>query len=112
MASCLPPGGPRQFQMPYGIQILEEPEKQRVFVMSGGGNRNWRLIHLDGRAHQPDDLLPTYYGDSVAQWEGDTLVIDSWFQRTFLVQQRRLAAHGEPAPHGAAFPARFQHTKI
>ena len=77
MASCLPPGGPRQFQVPYGIQILEQPEKQRIFVMSGGGDRNWRLIHLDARAHQPDDLQPTYYGDSVGKWEGDTLVIDT-----------------------------------
>jgi hypothetical protein len=77
MASCLPPGGPRQFQVPYGLQILEEPEKQRVFVMSGGGNRNWRLIHLDARSHQPDDVIPTYYGDSIGKWEGDTLVIDT-----------------------------------
>jgi hypothetical protein len=77
MASCLPPGGPRQFQVPYGIQIVEQPEKKRIFVMSGGGNHNWRLINLDGRKHQPDDLLPTYYGDSVGQWEGDTLVIDT-----------------------------------
>ena len=28
MASCLPPGGPRQFQVPYGIQIVEQPEKK------------------------------------------------------------------------------------
>jgi len=77
MASCLPPGGSRQFQTPNGIQILEQPERQRVFVMSGGGNHNWRLIHLDGRAHQPDDLVPTYYGDSVGKWDGDTLVIDT-----------------------------------
>jgi hypothetical protein len=77
MASCLPPGGPRQFQVPYGIRIVEQPEKKRVLVMSGGGNRNWRLINLDGRKHQPDDVIPTYYGDSVGQWEGDTLVIDT-----------------------------------
>jgi hypothetical protein len=77
MASCLPPGGPRQFQVPYGIQIIEQPEKKRLFVMSGGGNRNWRLINLDNRAHQPDDILPTYYGDSVGKWDGDTLVVDT-----------------------------------
>jgi len=77
MASCLPPGGPRQFQVPYGLQILEQPEKQRLFVFLGGGNRNWRLIHLDGRAHQPGDLEPTYYGDSVGKWDGNTLVIDA-----------------------------------
>lgn len=77
MAACLPPGGPRQFQVPYGLQILDQPEKQRLFIFLGGGNRNWRLIHLDGRAHQPGDLEPTYYGDSVGKWEGDTLVIDA-----------------------------------
>jgi hypothetical protein len=77
MASCLPPGGPRQFQTLNGIQIVEQPERKRIFVMSGGGNRNWRLINLDARAHQPDDILPTYYGDSVGRWEGDTLVIDT-----------------------------------
>ena len=35
-----------------------------------------RIIPLDGRAHRKD-LDPTYYGDSVSHWEGDTLVIDS-----------------------------------
>jgi Family of unknown function (DUF6152) len=78
MASCLPPGGPRQFQAPYGLQIVEQPERQRIFVMSGGGNRNWRLINLDARAlPEGDDVSPTYYGHSVGRWEGDTLVIDS-----------------------------------
>lgn len=74
MASCLPPGGPRQFHTPYGLRILEQPERQRIFIMSGGGNRNWRLIYTDGRNPQKDDLTPTYYGDSTGHWEGDTLV--------------------------------------
>lgn len=75
LASCLPPGGPRQFMTPFGLQIIDQPDRQRIFIMSGGGNRNWRLIHLDGRAPQADDLTPTYYGDSVGRWDGDTLVI-------------------------------------
>ena len=78
MASCLPPGGPRQFQVPYGLQIVEQPERQRVFVMSGGGNRNWRLIYLDGRPlPKADEGVATYFGNSVGKWEGDTLVVES-----------------------------------
>jgi hypothetical protein len=35
----------------------------------------FRIIPTDGRGH-PDDLEPSYLGDSVAHWEGDTLVVD------------------------------------
>jgi len=78
MASCLPPGGPRQFHAPYGFSILEQPDRQRLFVMSAGGNRNWRLIYLDGRElPQGDDVSPTYFGYSAGKWEGDTLVLET-----------------------------------
>lgn len=78
---CLPPGGPRQFQVPYGIQFVEERPRDRIFVLHGGGNRNWRLIYTDGReqvgAIGGDDDNPLYFGRSVAQWEDDTLVVDT-----------------------------------
>ncbi len=78
MDSCLPPGGPRMFQVAHGVQFLEQPERKRIFVMSGGGNRNWRLIYLDGRAlPHSDDVTPTYFGYSSGHWEGDTLVVES-----------------------------------
>jgi len=78
MAYCLPPGGPRQFQDRYGVQIVEQPDRQRIFVMSAGGNRNWRLIWLDGRKNpEPEEVTPTYYGYSSAKWEGDALVADT-----------------------------------
>jgi len=78
MLSCLPPGGPRMFQVAHGVQFLEQPERQRVFVMSGGGNRNWRLIYLDGRKlPQSEDVTPTYFGYSSGHWDGDTLVVES-----------------------------------
>ncbi|MBV9746843.1 MAG: hypothetical protein JO099_24035 [Acidobacteriia bacterium] len=76
MASCLPPGGPRQFQARYGFGVLDQPERQRIFFMSAGGNRNWRLVYLDGRELPTgDDVTPTYFGYSVGKWEGDTLVL-------------------------------------
>jgi len=30
--NCKPPGGPRQFQTPYGVQLVEDRERQRIFV--------------------------------------------------------------------------------
>jgi len=79
--NCKPPGGPRQFQISYGVQLVEDPDRQRVFVLMGGGNANYRLMYLDGREQvgqvTGDDDNPLYYGRSVGQWEGDTLVIDT-----------------------------------
>jgi hypothetical protein len=78
MAFCLPPGGPRQFQDRYGVQIVEQIERKRVIVLSGGANRNWRIIDTDGRQNpQPEEVTPTYYGYSSGRWEGDTFVVDS-----------------------------------
>lgn len=98
MVSCLAPGGPRQFQIPYGLQILEDPDRKRIFVMSGGGNRNWRLIYLDGRPlPESDNATPTYFGDSVGKWEGDTLVLNTvgfnerfWFSNGGLPHTEKL----------------------
>ena len=47
----------------------------------------FRVIPFD--AEHPDDLLPSYMGNSVAHWDGDTLVVDiigfndkTWFAGT------------------------------
>ena len=75
---CLPPGGPRQFHSAAGVQFVEQPELGRLLVLLGGGNRNWRVIHTDGRpVAQPAEAVPSYYGPSVGRWEKDVLVVDS-----------------------------------
>jgi hypothetical protein len=75
---CLPAGGPRQFQMANGFQFIEQPELGRILVLLGGGNRNWRVIHTDGRPPVPaSEAVAAYYGTSVGRWEGDTLTVDS-----------------------------------
>lgn len=75
---CAPPGGPRQFQMPNGVQFIEQPDLGRVLVLMGGGNRNWRVINTDGRPQgQAAEVVLAYYGSSVGRWEKDTLVVDS-----------------------------------
>jgi len=78
LARCMPPGGPRQFQMPNGVQFIEQRELGRVLVLMGGGNRNWRVIYTDGRPQgQAAEAVLTYYGTSVGRWEKDVLVVDS-----------------------------------
>jgi len=36
----------------------------------------WRSIPVDGRSH-PKRIDPSYFGNGIGSWEGDTLVIDS-----------------------------------
>ena len=77
-ARCLPTGGPRLFHTAPGFQFVEQRELGRILVLAGGGDRNWRVIYTDGRAQgQPDEVVRSYYGNSVGRWEGDTLVVDS-----------------------------------
>jgi hypothetical protein len=78
---CMPPGGPRQFQLPYGVQFAEDRDRKRIFVFVGSGNRNYRIIYTDGRPQvgqvRGDDDNPLYYGRAVGKWEGDTFVVDT-----------------------------------
>jgi hypothetical protein len=73
---CKASGGPRQFLTPYGAEIVEIPELQRVYIFDIGGPHTFRTIYMDGRSH-PANLSPTYYGHSIGWWEGDTLVVDT-----------------------------------
>lgn len=73
---CAPPGGPRQFAVPFGLQIVQAPHMDRIFILSGGATRPWREVFTDGREH-PEYLNPSYFGHSIAHWEDDTLVIDT-----------------------------------
>jgi len=72
-AFCFPSGFPSGFFGPYPVQIVQSKD---YLVMVTEFQRITRLIPLDGRPHRTG-LEPTYYGDSVAHWEDDTLVIDS-----------------------------------
>jgi hypothetical protein len=74
---CLPPGGPRMMATPYPMEIIQQPDHKRVFMLFEGATHIWREIYMDGRPHpQGDELNPTYLGHSVGRWEGDALVVD------------------------------------
>jgi hypothetical protein len=72
MVRCLPPGVPRTTLMGlFPMQIVQTP---KMVVMLFEVFHEFRLIPIDGK--HPDDLDPSYMGDSVGHWEGDTLVVD------------------------------------
>ncbi|HXP87881.1 MAG TPA: hypothetical protein VN841_24335 [Bryobacteraceae bacterium] len=71
-ALCLPPGVPRIVAVGlFPIQIVQTPQ-QLAFMYEW--MNIFRAVPLN--AKHPDDLEPSYMGDSVGHWEGDTLVVD------------------------------------
>jgi len=95
-ARCQPAGGMRFFTVPNGMEFIDQPELNRIFIIDGE-NRDWRRIAMEpGRKHPPEDqLVPSYFGDSIGHWEGDTLVVDTvgynekfWFIRGGLPHTR------------------------
>jgi len=75
-ARCKVSGVVRQFQTPYGVDIVDIPETKVIYLMDVGGPHTVRTIYLDGREH-PKDFIPSGYGHSVGKWEGDSLVVDT-----------------------------------
>jgi hypothetical protein len=74
---CKPAGGPRQIMSPYGFEIVQTPEIQRIYILTVSNAMSYRTIYMDGREHPKEILRPTYLGHSVGHWEGDTLVVDT-----------------------------------
>jgi hypothetical protein len=77
--TCLPLGIPRHGP-PARISHTDEDITMfyRGGLDGGGGYPDFRMIPLDGRAHEPDDKYAySYMGSTVGHWEGDTLVLDS-----------------------------------
>jgi hypothetical protein len=70
---CFPPGVPRVYLHPFPMQIAQLPDQ--VIILYEYDNLS-RHIYTDGRKHNMD-LPPTWMGDSIGKWEGDTLVADT-----------------------------------
>jgi hypothetical protein len=71
-AQCLPAGLPRSVTLGlFPQQIVQTPTQ--IVILYEYMNV-YRVIPLN--AKHPDDLLPSYMGNSVGHWDGDTLVVD------------------------------------
>lgn len=75
-AVCLPQGVP---YMLFGavegpVQFFEE--QGQVTIIAEEGAEIWNIF-LDATHPPLDEIEPTFHGDSVGHWEGDTLVVDT-----------------------------------
>lgn len=67
-----PNGYPRIIMHPMKFKLVQTDDYvYQLFEY----NQNWRQIALN-KTHAPDDV-PTWYGNAVGKWDGDTLVVDS-----------------------------------
>jgi len=69
---CIPPGTPRAMAQPYPFEIIQEPTRVSLLFQL---QRLDRSISLTGHSNMSSD--PTFMGDSLGHWEGNTLVIES-----------------------------------
>jgi hypothetical protein len=70
---CLLPGVPRIATMPMPLEIVQTP---KLVVILYEAFRAWRRIPINDKLEHPNDLTPTWMGDSVGRWDGDTFVVD------------------------------------
>jgi hypothetical protein len=68
---CHMSGVPRIFSIPVPYEIVQTPKKTVILYES---NHAFRIIPIDGKHAQDPD--PSYMGDSVGHWDGDTFVVD------------------------------------
>jgi hypothetical protein len=73
IGQCYPAGMPMIMTRVWPINMIQLPTA--VYMLFGFTN-SMRFIYLDGRKHtDPDIAIPTYNGESIGRWEGDTLVV-------------------------------------
>ena len=70
---CLPPGVPRIMLSPFPMQIVQ---MQGQVIMLFEYDHFVRIVYTDRKTHSKD-LDPSWMGDSIGAWDGNTLVVDT-----------------------------------
>jgi len=74
-------------------QIVATP---KMVVMLAETFHDYQLVPTDGRPHR-EDQPPTYRGDAVGRWEGDTFVVDvnNFTDDTWIWAEGRVSFHSD-----------------
>jgi hypothetical protein len=74
-------------------QIIQSP---KFVVMLTETYHGFQIIPFDGRPHR-DDVPPSYRGDAVGRWDGDTFVVDktNFTDDTWISAEGRVSFHSD-----------------
>lgn len=90
IGQCYPPGMPMLMTRVWPHAFIQLPTA--IYVISGFNN-SVRTIFMDGREHSDANLIvPSYNGESIGRWEGDTLVVHT----TYFEADNHWIDHGIP----------------
>jgi hypothetical protein len=75
IGQCWPAGMPLIMTRVWPISMVQLPT---VIFMTSAFMNSLRIIYIDGRPHSdPDIVVPSFNGESIGRWEGNTLVVDT-----------------------------------
>ena len=72
-AHCFPPAFRGRCMSRQGIEIIQTPD----YIVFLHERMSWRIVPLGWAARTFPTAMRLWQGDSVGQWEGDTLVVDT-----------------------------------
>jgi len=102
--SCMPYGFSRSVYGPHPTQIIQD-ENYVVFLFEQ--NSEFHIVPTDGRKFNPD-LPPSWFGESIGHWEGDTLVVETQNMNGWA----RLDTIGHPLSDQAKIRQTFKRTNF
>lgn len=77
LSDCMPIAGPAAYTVPYQFQLVQNANYVLILHEYPGVFRIVPLPQGNVNPAHPVDPDPTWMGDSVGRWEGDTLVVDT-----------------------------------
>ena len=81
IGQCFPAGLPMLMTRVWPIAMVQLPT---AIYMLSNFNNGFRQIFLDGRDYSdPDLIIYTYNGESIGNWEGDELVVNTRYMETY-----------------------------
>ena len=91
--SCLPHGVPRLLNTPQPIQILQKPKQVTVLYQA---NHQSRQFYIDDPMPSADNMPdPNYDGYSIAKWDGNALVVNTYSMNALTWMDDVGMPHGE-----------------